>query len=148
MRLFVVTQGGSKSGGESSGSGSALNTISSKTEAQYEPESESPMSKKVSPSSDYQAFDGSNASGCHTQTQNQAAAKFSHVKVLQSIKATVNFPQLISQFSLSSHIPKKPGKKLASSIHSLRHCFHLPLSPQIPTHLRKSKGNRASLISE
>ncbi|XP_028756825.1 transcription factor TGA9-like isoform X2 [Neltuma alba] len=81
-------QGGSKSGGESTDSGSGLNTISSKTEAQFEPESESPISKKAS-CTDYQAFDqqqkqrlqqleqemASDASRCQTQNQNESAAK-------------------------------------------------------------------------
>ncbi|KAJ8767780.1 hypothetical protein K2173_020720 [Erythroxylum novogranatense] len=48
--------GSSKSGGESTDSGSALNTLSSKAEVQIEPES--PVSKKASSSSDQlQAFD-------------------------------------------------------------------------------------------
>ena len=48
-------QGSSKSGGESTDSGSALNTLSSKAEAHLEPES--PISKKVSSSDHYdQAF--------------------------------------------------------------------------------------------
>lgn len=88
-----ITQGGSKSGGESTDSESAMNTISisSKTEAQFEPESESQsaMSSKKAFSSDYhqnhnQAFDNNkqnDASRCQTQNQNQnqpPAAKFSH----------------------------------------------------------------------
>ena len=48
-------QGSSRSGGESTDSGSALNTLSSKAEAHLEPES--PISKKVSSSDHYnQAF--------------------------------------------------------------------------------------------
>uniref|UniRef100_A0A6N2L6C5 DOG1 domain-containing protein n=1 Tax=Salix viminalis TaxID=40686 RepID=A0A6N2L6C5_SALVM len=48
--------GSSKSGGESTDSGSAINTLSSKAEAHLEPES--PISKKVSSSDHYnQAFD-------------------------------------------------------------------------------------------
>ncbi|XP_021628659.1 transcription factor TGA9 isoform X2 [Manihot esculenta] len=46
--------GSSKSGGESSDSGSPVNTLSSKAAAQLDPES--PISKKASPS-DHQAFD-------------------------------------------------------------------------------------------
>ncbi|KAI9072691.1 hypothetical protein K1719_045338 [Acacia pycnantha] len=87
MRLqHTPRDGGSKSGGESTDSESGLNTISSKTEAQFEPESESPMSKKA-PCTDYQAFDqqqkqqlqqleqdmASDASRCQTlQNQNQS----------------------------------------------------------------------------
>lgn len=90
--MFVVTQGGgSKSGGESTDSGSALNTISSKTEAQFEFEPESPISKKA-PCSEYQAFDqqqleqemASDASRCQTQDQNQSPAKSSQQKVLKT----------------------------------------------------------------
>ncbi|XP_054813038.1 transcription factor TGA9 isoform X1 [Prosopis cineraria] len=44
--------GGPKSGGESADSGSAVNTISNKTEPQLEFEPESPISKKASSSSD------------------------------------------------------------------------------------------------
>ncbi|XVF05180.1 hypothetical protein REPUB_Repub05bG0149400 [Reevesia pubescens] len=54
MRFQQTQRGSSKSGGESTDSGSAVNTLSSKTENQLEPES--PISKKAS-SSDYQAFD-------------------------------------------------------------------------------------------
>ncbi|KAF2321624.1 hypothetical protein GH714_000705 [Hevea brasiliensis] len=52
--LESETEGSSKSGGESSDSGSAVNTLSSKAEAQLDPES--PISKKAS-SSDHQSFD-------------------------------------------------------------------------------------------
>ncbi|XP_030957306.1 transcription factor TGA9 isoform X1 [Quercus lobata] len=57
MRFQTTPGGSSKSGGESTDSGSAVNTLSSKAdlaEAQLEPES--PISKKAS-SSDHQAFD-------------------------------------------------------------------------------------------
>ncbi|KDP33129.1 hypothetical protein JCGZ_13576 [Jatropha curcas] len=56
MRFQQTTPrvGSSKSGGESTDSGSAVNTLSSKAEAQLDPES--PVSKKAS-SSDHQAFD-------------------------------------------------------------------------------------------
>ncbi|XP_040993260.1 transcription factor TGA9-like isoform X2 [Juglans microcarpa x Juglans regia] len=56
--------GSSKSGGESTDSGSAVNTFSSKAEVQLE--SESPISKKAS-SSDHQAFDHQK----HLQLQQQ-----------------------------------------------------------------------------
>ncbi|TYJ26457.1 hypothetical protein E1A91_A07G121200v1 [Gossypium mustelinum] len=54
---YQQTPGSSKSGGESTDSGSALNTISSKTENQFEPDS--PISKKAS-SSYHQALDQQN----------------------------------------------------------------------------------------
>ncbi|XWS71470.1 hypothetical protein CRYUN_Cryun03dG0140600 [Craigia yunnanensis] len=54
MRFQQTPRGSSKSGGESADSGSAVNTLSSKTENQLEPES--PISKKAS-FSDHQAFD-------------------------------------------------------------------------------------------
>ncbi|EOY33448.1 BZIP transcription factor family protein isoform 1 [Theobroma cacao] len=54
IRFQQTPRGSSKSGGESTDSGSAVNTLSSKTENQLEPES--PISKKAS-SSDHQAFD-------------------------------------------------------------------------------------------
>ncbi|XVE59563.1 hypothetical protein DITRI_Ditri05aG0056000 [Diplodiscus trichospermus] len=54
MRFQQTPRGSSKSGGESTDSASAVNTLSSKTENQLEPES--PISKKAS-SSDHQAFD-------------------------------------------------------------------------------------------
>ncbi|XWS28575.1 hypothetical protein CRYUN_Cryun25bG0082000 [Craigia yunnanensis] len=54
MRFQQTLRGSSKSGGESTDSGSAMNTLSSKTENQLEPES--PISKKAS-SSYHQAFD-------------------------------------------------------------------------------------------
>ncbi|XP_021673758.2 transcription factor TGA9 isoform X3 [Hevea brasiliensis] len=47
--------GSSKSGGESTDSGSAVNTLSSKAEAQLDPDS--PISKKASSSDHHQAFD-------------------------------------------------------------------------------------------
>ncbi|XWS52876.1 hypothetical protein CRYUN_Cryun11dG0110100 [Craigia yunnanensis] len=53
MRYQQTPRGSSKSGGESTDSGSAVNTLSSKTENQLE--LESPISKKAS-SSDHQAF--------------------------------------------------------------------------------------------
>ncbi|KAJ4724813.1 Transcription factor like [Melia azedarach] len=51
MRFQQTPRGSSKSGGESTDSGSALNTISSKADAQLDPES--PISKKASSSSDH-----------------------------------------------------------------------------------------------
>ncbi|KAJ7947988.1 Transcription factor like [Quillaja saponaria] len=63
IRFRPTATGSSKSGGESTESGSAVNTISSKTEGQFEPES--PISKKVS-SSDQRAFDQK-----HVQQQQQ-----------------------------------------------------------------------------
>ncbi|KAJ9177931.1 hypothetical protein P3X46_009859 [Hevea brasiliensis] len=54
IRFQQTPRGSSKSGGESSDSGSAVNTLSSKAEAQLDPES--PISKKAS-SSDHQSFD-------------------------------------------------------------------------------------------
>ncbi|KAI4322416.1 hypothetical protein L6164_022113 [Bauhinia variegata] len=54
MRNQPNPRGGSKSGGESTDSGSAVNNLSSKAEVQFEPES--PMSKKAS-CSDNKAFD-------------------------------------------------------------------------------------------
>ncbi|XP_022755980.1 transcription factor TGA9-like isoform X2 [Durio zibethinus] len=82
MRFQQIEIGSSKSGGESTDSGSAVNTLSSKTENQLEPES--PVSKKAS-SSDHQAFDqkpmqqqllemASDISRTGT-SQNQSAAK-------------------------------------------------------------------------
>ncbi|XP_027911782.1 transcription factor TGA9-like isoform X2 [Vigna unguiculata] len=56
MRFHQTPRGGSKSGGESTDSGSGVNTLSSKTELQFE--TESPISIKASSSSDHQhAFD-------------------------------------------------------------------------------------------
>uniref|UniRef100_A0A6N2L5J1 DOG1 domain-containing protein n=1 Tax=Salix viminalis TaxID=40686 RepID=A0A6N2L5J1_SALVM len=56
IRFQETPRGSSKSGGESTDSGSAINTLSSKAEAHLEPES--PISKKVSSSDHYnQAFD-------------------------------------------------------------------------------------------
>ncbi|KAJ4846755.1 Transcription factor tga9 [Turnera subulata] len=53
--LSFDIMGSSKSGGESTDSGSALNTLSSKAEAQLEPES--PVSRKTSSSDHHQGFD-------------------------------------------------------------------------------------------
>lgn len=53
MRFQQTQRGSSKSGGESTDSGSAVNTLSSRAEAQLEPES--PIS--IKPTSDHQAFD-------------------------------------------------------------------------------------------
>ncbi|KAG2670752.1 hypothetical protein I3760_14G102400 [Carya illinoinensis] len=64
MRFQTTPGGSSKSGGESTDSGSAVNTLSSKAEAQFEPES--PISRKASNSSDQQAFDQK-----HLQLQQQ-----------------------------------------------------------------------------
>ncbi|XP_048234269.1 transcription factor TGA9 isoform X2 [Ricinus communis] len=62
MRFQHTPRGSSKSGGESTDSGSAVNTLSSKADAQLEPES--PISKKAS--SDHQGFDQK-----HLQLQQQ-----------------------------------------------------------------------------
>ncbi|KAJ0020521.1 hypothetical protein Pint_31893 [Pistacia integerrima] len=85
MRFQQTPRGSSKSGGESTDSGSALNTLSSKAETQLEPES--PISKKAS-SSDHQAFEQdqlrlqhqeqvemSNDTSRTGPSQNQSAAK-------------------------------------------------------------------------
>ncbi|XP_022753762.1 transcription factor TGA9-like [Durio zibethinus] len=66
MRFRQTPRGSSKSGVESTDSGSAVNTLSSKTENQQEPES--PISKKAT-SSDHQAFD--QKSLLHQQHQQQ-----------------------------------------------------------------------------
>ncbi|WCJ41819.1 bZIP transcription factor family protein [Euphorbia peplus] len=50
MRFQQTPRGSSKSGEESTDSGSAVNTLSSKADGQLDPESESPMSKKASSS--------------------------------------------------------------------------------------------------
>ncbi|XVF69168.1 hypothetical protein PTKIN_Ptkin11bG0059300 [Pterospermum kingtungense] len=55
MRFQQTPRGSSKSGGESTDSGSAVNTLSSKTENQLEPES--PISTKKASSSNHQASD-------------------------------------------------------------------------------------------
>ncbi|XP_014491517.1 transcription factor TGA9 isoform X1 [Vigna radiata var. radiata] len=55
MRFHQTPRGGSKSGGESTDSGSGMNTLSSKTELQFE--TESPISIKASSSDHQQAFD-------------------------------------------------------------------------------------------
>ncbi|TKY67070.1 TGACG-sequence-specific DNA-binding protein TGA-2.1 [Spatholobus suberectus] len=63
MRFQQTPRGGSKSGGESTDSGSGVNTLSSKTELQFE--TESPISIKASSSDHHQAFDQ------HLQQQQQ-----------------------------------------------------------------------------
>ncbi|XP_057986738.1 transcription factor TGA9 isoform X2 [Hevea brasiliensis] len=55
IRFQPTPRGSSKSGGESTDSGSAVNTLSSKAEAQLDPDS--PISKKASSSDHHQAFD-------------------------------------------------------------------------------------------
>ena len=169
--LGFLFQGSSKSGGESTDSGSAVNTLSSKAdlaEAQLEPES--PISKKAS-SSDHQAFDqkhlqqfqqqqlhqemASDTSRTGTSQNQSAAGKAPMDKVLKLQCLTVNLPVL------SLTISPKLGKKLVSLLLLLLFCslsfFFLSLSPssissyttaQIPTTLRKSIKFRVSLISE
>ena len=92
-------QGSSKSGGESTDSGSAINTLSSKAETHLEPES--PISKKVSSSDHYnQAFDqkhlqfqeqqqvnmanDTSRTGGGPSQQNHSPAKTPHEKVLNA----------------------------------------------------------------
>ncbi|XP_020214997.1 transcription factor TGA9 isoform X2 [Cajanus cajan] len=85
MRFHQTSRGGSKSGGESTDSGSGVNTRSSKTELQFE--TESPISIKASSSDHHQAFDqqqqqqetATDASRKGT-SQNQSAAKLSQEK--------------------------------------------------------------------
>ncbi|GMY15819.1 transcription factor TGA9 isoform X1 [Fagus crenata] len=70
MRFQTTPRGSSKSGGESTDSGSAVNTLSSKAdlgEAQLEPES--PISTKKASSSDHQAFDQKHLQLQHQQQQ-------------------------------------------------------------------------------
>ncbi|KAL2328468.1 hypothetical protein Fmac_021895 [Flemingia macrophylla] len=87
MRFHQTSRGGSsKSGGESTDSGSGVNTLSSKTELQFE--TESPISIKASSSDHHQAFDQQQQQEQETATdasrkgtsQNQSAAKSSHEK--------------------------------------------------------------------
>jgi len=97
MKIYG-TQGGSKSGGESTDSGSGVNTLSSKTELQFE--TESPISIKASSSSDHQhAFDQLQQQQQETATdasragtsQTQSAAKSQQEKVHEiTIVCTVN----------------------------------------------------------
>jgi hypothetical protein len=122
-----LLQGSSKSGGESTDSGSAVNTLSSKADqAQLEPES--PISKKAS-SSDHQAFDQK-----HLQLQqqqihqemttgpahNQSSVKAPQEKVLNLLCLTVNLPVL----SLS--YPQNSGK--SRYLYCYHYCFDLSLS--------------------
>lgn len=134
--LGFLFQGSSKSGGESTDSGSAVNTLSSKAdlaEAQLEPES--PISKKAS-SSDHQAFDqkhlqqfqqqqlhqemASDTSRTGTSQNQSAAGKAPMDKVLKLQFLTVNLPVL------SLTISPKLGKKLVSLLLLLLFCslFH------------------------
>ncbi|BAT90418.1 Transcription factor [Vigna angularis] len=82
MRFHQTPRGGSKSGGESTDSGSGVNTLSSKNELQFE--TESPISIKASSSDHQQAFDqlqqqqqqetatdGSRAGTSQTQSQQE-----------------------------------------------------------------------------
>lgn len=133
--LGFLFQGSSKSGGESTDSGSAVNTLSSKAdlaEAQLEPES--PISKKAS-SSDHQAFDqkhlqqfqqemASDTSRTGTSQNQSAAGKAPMDKVLKLQCLTVNLPVL------SLTISPKLGKKLVSLLLLLLFCslFFLSLS--------------------
>lgn len=119
MKIFLfgafLLQGSSKSGGESTDSGSAVNTLSSKAEAQFE--LESPITRKAS-SSDQQAFDQqhiqiqqqqqqqlhqemSNDISRTEPSQNQSTVKASQEKVLKLLSLTVNLAVLSF-----SHIPK------------------------------------------
>lgn len=158
--VCFIHQGSSKSGGESTDSGSAVNTFSSKAEVQLE--SESPISKKAS-SSDHQAFDHQKHLQLQQQqiqqemandrsrtgpSQNQSDVKAPQEKVFKLLLSTVSLP--VS--SLSSHIPKLWKSRY---LYCYFYCFDLSLSvgissyttSQIPTTLNKSKC-RVSLISE
>ncbi|KAL2989813.1 hypothetical protein AAZX31_11G159800 [Glycine max] len=70
MRFQQTSRGGSKSGEESSDSGSGVNTLSSKNELQFE--TESPISIKASSSDHHQAFDQ------HLQQQQQQQQQQQH----------------------------------------------------------------------
>lgn len=95
IRFQQTPRGSSKSGGESTDSGSATNTLSSKADAHLEPES--PISKKASSSDHYnQAFDqkhlqfqdqqqvdmanDTSRTGGRPSQQNQSPAKTPHEK--------------------------------------------------------------------
>ncbi|KAL2592666.1 hypothetical protein AAZV13_12G080600 [Glycine max] len=85
MRFQQTSRGGSKSGGESTDSGSGVNTLSTKNELRFE--TESPISIKASPSDHHQAFDQhlqqqqqqqqqqQETATAGTSSQNQSAAK-------------------------------------------------------------------------
>ncbi|TYJ18170.1 hypothetical protein E1A91_A09G104100v1 [Gossypium mustelinum] len=72
MRFQQTPRGSSKSGGESTDSGSGVNTISSKTENQVEPES--PISKKTSSLDQQQQVDMASDISRTGTSQNQSAA--------------------------------------------------------------------------
>ncbi|KAK8463995.1 hypothetical protein PHAVU_011G093700 [Phaseolus vulgaris] len=78
MRFQQTPRGGSKSGGESTDSGSGVNTLSSKTELQFE--TESPISIKASSSDHQQAFD-------QLQQQQETAADASRAGTSQTQSA-------------------------------------------------------------
>ena len=130
------TQGSSKSGGESTDSGSAVNTLSSRAEAQLEPES--PIS--IKPTSDHQAFDQKHLQFQHQQqlemasdtsrlagpSESQpAASKPPPEKVLNSQTKTTVLNFLISPLLLLPY-PKNSGK--GGIFYHYYPCFHLSLS--------------------
>ena len=136
------TQGSSKSGGESTDSGSAVNTLSSRAEAQLEPES--PIS--IKPTSDHQAFDQKHLQFQHQQqlemasdtsrlagpSESQpAASKPPPEKVLNSQTKTTVLNFLISPLLLLPY-PKNSGK--GGIFYHYYPCFHLSLSPQTQLH--------------
>lgn len=150
-----LQQGSSKSGGESTDSGSAVNTLSSRAEAQFEPES--PISRKASNSSDQQAFDQkhlqlqqqqqqqlhqemSNDISRTGASQNQSAVKASLEKVLNLLSLTVNLAVL----SLS-HIPKLWKKVVPYCYY---YCFDLSLSLSPLSAYLHIKQHRSQQLSE
>ncbi|XP_047157148.1 transcription factor TGA9-like isoform X2 [Vigna umbellata] len=80
MRFHQTPRGGSKSGGESTDSGSGVNTLSSKNELQFE--TESPISIKASSSDHQQAFDQ-----LHQQQQQETATDGSRAGTSQTQSA-------------------------------------------------------------
>lgn len=80
------TQGSSKSGGESTESGSGMNTLSTKTELQFE--TDSPTSIKASSSDHHHAFDQH-----HLQLQQQKQHQLQHEKTTDHDASKADPPQ-------------------------------------------------------
>jgi len=142
------TQGGSKSGGESTDSGSGVNTLSSKTELQFE--TESPISIKASSSDHQQAFDQLQQQQQETATdasragtsQTQSAAKSPQEKVLKTtIVATVNLS--VSLFPC----PQNTGKVDLFKGHYY-YCVGWSFSLPLCAHLLSTDPNSPQKIKE
>ncbi|XVE79264.1 hypothetical protein DITRI_Ditri14bG0043800 [Diplodiscus trichospermus] len=114
MRFQQTPRGSSNSGGESTDSGSAVNTLSSKTQNQLEPES--PISK-IASFSDHQAFDQKPLPQQHQQQQQQQQLQMAS----DTPRSAANLPQEKRRGSTSEkQLDAKTMRRLAQNREAAR----------------------------